>query len=324
MKDIYLKPGTYIPKSTTTGSEIAGLSLENFVVSVINNPTCCPKISGGGSGFLKLAGGVNMTSTLTTVVDPSNNPSILQLSSNETRVLGLLSIKSDELTYINIQDNSGDDRFIVRRDPVQEQVNIDFASNPSDELDCVGAIRTYRDSVFLSEALSFTETGNVGVGLRFPKSLLHLRQVNADTILNLDRTGTRSTYLSFRHDNVRRIDIQLTPQDLVNPQSGSDLEITRYNDAGVSQGRVATIRRNTGEITVEKGLGIGVQSYDTLHPTVMLEVNSTTKGVLLPRMTTTQRNAMSSPPDGLLIYDTTVNKLSVRAAGTWLYVTATP
>jgi len=87
MKDIYLKPGTYIPKSTTTGSEIAGLSLENFVVSVINNPTCCPKNFGGGSGFLKLAGDVNMTSTLTTVVDPSNNPSILQLSSNETRSL---------------------------------------------------------------------------------------------------------------------------------------------------------------------------------------------------------------------------------------------
>lgn len=40
--NIYLKPGTYI-KSTTADGEIQGISLEDFVVNVINNPTCCPK-----------------------------------------------------------------------------------------------------------------------------------------------------------------------------------------------------------------------------------------------------------------------------------------
>ena len=41
--DLYLKPGTYIKASTTTG-DVNGISLENFVVSVLNNPTCCPKL----------------------------------------------------------------------------------------------------------------------------------------------------------------------------------------------------------------------------------------------------------------------------------------
>ncbi len=35
-----------------------------------------------------------------------------------------------------------------------------------------------------------------------------------------------------------------------------------------------------------------------------LEVNSTTNGVLFPRMTTDQRNAITSPPEGLLIFNT--------------------
>lgn len=44
MKDIILKSGTYLKdtKSTQTSS-IPGQSLENFVVGVLANPTCCAK-----------------------------------------------------------------------------------------------------------------------------------------------------------------------------------------------------------------------------------------------------------------------------------------
>jgi len=49
----------------------------------------------------------------------------------------------------------------------------------------------------------------------------------------------------------------------------------------------------------------------------LVEFTSTTQGVLLPRMTTTQRDAISSPPDGLLIYNTTDNRFQGRAAGAW-------
>jgi hypothetical protein len=42
-----------------------------------------------------------------------------------------------------------------------------------------------------------------------------------------------------------------------------------------------------------------------------LEVTSTTKGFLPPRMTTTQRDAISSPAAGLVIYNTTTSKLQV-------------
>ena len=52
--------------------------------------------------------------------------------------------------------------------------------------------------------------------------------------------------------------------------------------------------------------------------TAAIDVTSTTKGILFSRMTTTQRDAMSSPPDGLVIFNTTTTKLQVRAGGAWV------
>lgn len=41
----------------------------------------------------------------------------------------------------------------------------------------------------------------------------------------------------------------------------------------------------------------------TANPSAMLDVSSTSKGLLIPRMTTTERNAISSPANGLMIYN---------------------
>jgi hypothetical protein len=320
MKDIFLKPGTFVYKSTTTGSDIVGLSLENFVVSVINNPTCCPKNLGGGSGFLKLAGGVNITSTLTTVVDPSNNLSILQLSTTETMVKGLLSIKTDAPVYLNILDDSGDNRFTIQRNPVQEQVNVDFASNPTLETDTVGAFRTYRDGVFLTEAMSFTKNGNIGIGLQSPNSLLHIKQVSGDTIVNLDKSSTRTTYLSFRNNNLKRMEFSLLDAEGTSNQ-GSDLKLSRFSDAGTLLGDIFYIVRSTGMFNIKSTLGINVSS-GAIHASAAIEIESTNKGLLLPRMTSTQKNAISSPADGLLVFDTTLQKLCVSTTTGWQTVTS--
>jgi len=48
-----------------------------------------------------------------------------------------------------------------------------------------------------------------------------------------------------------------------------------------------------------------------------LTIASTTQGFLPPRMTTSNKNAISSPAEGLLIYDTTLHKLCIRTASAW-------
>jgi hypothetical protein len=47
------------------------------------------------------------------------------------------------------------------------------------------------------------------------------------------------------------------------------------------------------------------------------EVNSTTGGLLLPRMTTTERNALAATPNGLQIYNSTTDEFQFYQDGSW-------
>ncbi len=53
----------------------------------------------------------------------------------------------------------------------------------------------------------------------------------------------------------------------------------------------------------------------------MLDVKSTTKGMLIPRVTTTQRNAISSPATGLIVYNTTTNNFNFYNGTAWIEIT---
>lgn len=73
--------------------------------------------------------------------------------------------------------------------------------------------------------------------------------------------------------------------------------------------------------------GGGVEINDTLTDSdpvasAVLEVDSITRGFLPPRMTTTQKNAITSPAAGLMVYDTTLNKLSVFTGSVWETITS--
>jgi len=48
-----------------------------------------------------------------------------------------------------------------------------------------------------------------------------------------------------------------------------------------------------------------------------IQIDATDKGFLPPRMTTAQRDAISSPAEGLVIYNTTTQKLNFRNATAW-------
>ena len=86
-------------------------------------------------------------------------------------------------------------------------------------------------------------------------------------------------------------------------------------NAGTGVFTFATNSNEAMRITSGGIVGIGATSPNAA---AQLDVQSTTGGFLPPRMTGTQRDAISSPPNGLMLYNSTTNKLQVRAAGAWV------
>jgi subtilisin-like proprotein convertase family protein len=55
----------------------------------------------------------------------------------------------------------------------------------------------------------------------------------------------------------------------------------------------------------------------------MLDVSSTSKGLLIPRMTTAQKNAIVSPTQGLMVYDTNIQQYSYWNSSAWVNLPST-
>lgn len=64
-------------------------------------------------------------------------------------------------------------------------------------------------------------------------------------------------------------------------------------------------------------IGIGTT---TPNASSVLDVTSTTQGMLTPRMTTVQRNAIATPADGLIVYDTDLKGFYYYSTGTSTWI----
>ena len=100
------------------------------------------------------------------------------------------------------------------------------------------------------------------------------------------------------------------------------------NSSAFGQSKVGGLILNLGNaahgLIVRYGLvGIGTDNPQAALDVVGkvkstgLEVNSTTEGALLPRMTTAERDAIVTKVEGLLIYNTDTKQLEVYADGAW-------
>lgn len=67
-------------------------------------------------------------------------------------------------------------------------------------------------------------------------------------------------------------------------------------------------------VKAQDNVGIGTLTPD---PSAVLHLQSTDKGVLIPRLDSVQRNAIAAPAEGLLVFDTDYSCFYFHAAGQW-------
>jgi hypothetical protein len=92
---------------------------------------------------------------------------------------------------------------------------------------------------------------------------------------------------------------------------------------------------NNGAIFYGQGLGNGLRTFWMNGGQILfsgwpggglvsaaIQIDSTTQGFLPSRMTTTQKNAITTPATGLVLYDSTLNKLCVYTGSAWETITS--
>jgi uncharacterized protein (TIGR02145 family) len=71
--------------------------------------------------------------------------------------------------------------------------------------------------------------------------------------------------------------------------------------------------------------GLSINTSGTLADnSAIFDISSTTHGLLIPRMTTAQRNGITSPATSLLIFNTTTNCFEAYVNGSWYSVSCPP
>ena len=127
--------------------------------------------------------------------------------------------------------------------------------------------------------------------------------------------------LDVLHPSVATRSLKLNWGSIFATDSGSELLIGAvYTVASSPQILLAGNARGSGANTMQLQASAGVSVASSLtnpNASAQLDVSSTTKGFLPPRMTTTQKNAISSPASGLMVYDTDTNKLCCYNGTSW-------
>jgi hypothetical protein len=145
-------------------------------------------------------------------------------------------------------------------------------------------------------------------------SALTIYQNGTNRICSLALSTTKTSATLTTHLSLNSSE-STSPQSLDFVYSGAAAINNRYHLLQTSEVGVAY----GGGIVLQKDGGwVSIGSSSNFNDATILALTSTTKGFLPPRMTTTQKNAIASPTAGLMVYDTTLNLISVYNGTTWI------
>ncbi len=119
MKDIILKPGTFLKDTKTTNTKnIPGQSVEDFVVGLLKNPTCCAKYVTLTKGVVTQSGSITSAVTLNQPAGEITTVSATIAGTVNTFTLNNSYIKADSLILATVNDTTGAGLVVVQVDNI--------------------------------------------------------------------------------------------------------------------------------------------------------------------------------------------------------------
>jgi hypothetical protein len=190
-----------------------------------------------------------------------------------------------------------------------------------------------------TEVIRFTDTARVGINDADPQYTLdlsttglpaaRLEQIsnnNVGAILRLENSrggnnGVAGDYCGavgfFAQDAAGNSTAYGTIRGIViDPTNGSE-DGKLVFEAMVTGSTITPMIISGSVVNVTEKLSVGTTSPAA---SAILDLTSTTKGFLPPRLTTTQRDAVGSPAEGLFVYNDTTNALNFYNGSAWTAV----
>jgi hypothetical protein len=251
-----------------------------------------------------------LDATLRAVTDGEGNASLLELSTTAVSVGAIsgarFAIKGSGTTFATnsllVQNSAGTDLLKIRDDG---------------QITCAGAIQaagiigtTY--GLFGGASYLSASVGIKGSGTTASQLLCRRECVKGSGTTALKRNHNKSLLVQ----NNAGTAALTVKDDLQVAFSG----IVTFDNNLTLNGANGTSSLNNLRFIVPgatKSFVINADYSFANQASALLEVQSTTKGFLPPRMTTTQKNAIATPAAGLVVYDSTTNKLACYNGTTW-------
>jgi hypothetical protein len=214
-----------------------------------------------------------------------------------------------------------------------------FTYTPSANTITIGQTENFPPQTIQINSFSgLSVTGKIGIGTITPSQLLHLSGGSGATNIFVETPSAigANLYLGNTNNSVRTNAVGVLEVASAGSISffTSISQQTMRLSAANSQGRLILVSPSAGAVFTDNlyRLQVYPQSPDSggllvsgktaigttpSQASAILEVNSTSQGILPPRMSTTDRNNINLPAQGLILYNTTTDRLTYRDANTW-------
>ncbi len=182
-------------------------------------------------------------------------------------------------------------------------------------------------TLFSSLTTCLVQAQNVGIGTNTPSTNLHIQGGASAGLLVQNINGIGQSSIEIKSSTTPNESLFILHFSAAAggtiagiPLSGSSVLRTGINNTGSlvlgtsNNAPVYFISNNTRRITLSENGALAIGAANP-NASAQLDIQSTTGGLLIPRVSTAQRNAIASPANGLMVYNTTTNSLNYFKTG---------